>query len=239
MKDRLDFEEVYHLMHLLSIDRGNRLRYIEIAPGHEDLEGFSFLRQAWDLDMATRLMTQGIADPQATTNTFENLQGLRLKRMVMDGVAAEEPLRTSIGSDCLASFDINFKALGHNEPMEGEASCRRLRDFAWLRGARSIRSLGVANFRFRRYAQSEADLPLLGFLASFPNLETLEIRSEYYEDAELCSLIIEVIKNTTLKEIYHNIKGAPFDYLRKAAEEVGLMLVWGERTRSWPVTLNV
>jgi hypothetical protein len=89
------------------------------------------------------------------------------------------------------------------------------------------------------YPTSDDDLPLPKFLASFPNLETVELNTEYYEDAELVTVIHAIMKETRLKKIYQScVHGVLLDQLRDLAESRGTEIVWGERPRQWPVALE-
>jgi F-box/TPR repeat protein Pof3 len=79
-------------------------------------------------------------------------------------------------------------------------------------------------------------MPLPAFLASLPNLETLDINSEQYDGAELSSVITEIIRVTKLKTIYQaTVKGTNLDKLNRFANSVGVDIIWGERPLVWPV----
>ena len=214
------------------------MRHIEVMPFHEDRSGATLLGQEQTWMSLVAFLSRGEWQAEHQSNSFDNLRSLRLKRAVMDGAASEPLLRKAIDNDKLRSIDINFRRPGINDT-EGPASCQRIAEFSWLRGAKSIRCIGLSNFRFRKYPETDDDLPLPSFLASFPNLETLEIGSEYYDDAELCSVIFAIMRATKLRKIYQTtIKGANLDTLRTAAKEFGVELVWGEREREWPVPLD-
>lgn len=173
----------------------------------------------------------------ALPNTFDSLESLRLKNIVLDAIVAQEMLRSPISSSRFHNLDVAFPQASLNET-EGVASCQRLEQFEWLRGESSIRSIGLSNFRFRRYPKNATEYPLPNFLASLPNLETLEINSEHYDDAELCVAIVEILQVTHLKTLYQStIKGMNLDKLRVFAEKAGVKLIWGERPLVWPVPL--
>ena len=229
--------QVLTLIQLASRNQGANIQYLELGPYHEDPSGVTILGRYHDWMDSFDFLGQGISTP-GLPNSFDNLRDLRLRHMVMDGAASEPALRNAIDSDKLRSIDINFRRPSMTDH-EGPASCQRIQEFSWLQGAKSIRCIGLSNFRFRRYPETDEDLPLPSFLASFPNLETVEIGSEYYEDAELGSVIVAIMKATKLKTIYqHTIKGANLDILRKAAKQFGVELIWGERPREWPVPID-
>ncbi|KAH0600918.1 hypothetical protein MHUMG1_01918 [Metarhizium humberi] len=121
----------------------------------------------------------------------------------------------------------------------GDRSITHLKGYEWLRGAASITSMGCYRFRFRSYPRNDDDLPLPQFLASFPNLETLSIFSENYEEAEFAGVVAAILKVTTLKTIYTtSVKGAVMDQLRTVAESQGVKLIWGHQPQAWPVPLD-
>ncbi|KAJ3472033.1 hypothetical protein NLG97_g11347 [Lecanicillium saksenae] len=100
--------------------------------------------------------------------------------------------------------------------------------------------MSLSQFRFRPFPRTPEDLPLPTFLATFPKLETLEIRSDHYDEAEICSVISAIIKETkTIKLIYQNqVRGALMDKLKVAAAKHGVQIVFGERPREWPVQVS-
>ncbi|KAF4125681.1 F-box/TPR repeat protein Pof3 [Geosmithia morbida] len=237
-REILDLDQAFGFNSLVSINRGENIRYIELVPYFDDPRGTVLLdrnRHSMELnDGSDRIMQGDLGLP----NHFSNLEALRIKQTVMDGTALQPILRPALDNNRLRELDINFRRPHFNEP-EGPSSCQHLKDYEWLRGARSIRSMRVSNFRFTRYPRSDDQLPLPGFLASFPNLEILEIGSEYYEDAEMCSVVVAVMKVTKLKRIYQStIRGAPLDSLKTAAKEYGVQLVFGDRPREWPVVFE-
>lgn len=223
--------DMNNFMRLVSIDRGSRLHYLELRCFWDDIEGRTFLEQ-------TEIWPSSSGSIEGN-NSFKNLRHLRLNKVAMDGTSARDVLQLPFENGKLQSFDINFRTLRLDEPVEGSASSQHMRDFAWLRGCESIRSLSLLNFRFRRHPRSDEDMPLPSFLASFPNLEDLQIESEYYDDPELCSVIVEVLKVTHLKTLYQStMKGMSLDHLREATKQFGVQLVQGGRPRPWPIVLE-
>lgn len=233
----LTASQAFALVQLASISQGANIQHLELASYHEDPSGVTLLGQCHEWGGVVSLISQSSFPPEAP-NSLDNLRDLRLRQMVMDGAASEPLLRNAIDKNKLRSIDINFRR-PRMADHEGPASCERIAEFSWLRGAESIRCIGLSNFRFRRYPTTDEDLPLPSFLASFPNLETLEIGSEYYDDAELGSVIVAIMKATKLKRIYQRtVKGANLDCLRAAAKQLGVELIWGERPREWPVPID-
>jgi hypothetical protein len=225
---------------LTSMNQGNTLRHLQFSSLNtfEDFVGLTWL-DPWykGPDRQINFEPYAFDSVPRVPNTFKNLQALRLKNYVLNAGASQHILKHSLSENKLESLDIVFyqPSLGESE---GIASCRRLQQFEWARGSSSIRSIGVSNFRFTRYPRTEAEFPLPAFLASFPNLETLEINSEHYEDEEFCSVIIEAIKATNLKTVYQStVKGFNLDKLRKSAKSVGVDLIWGERPLVWPIPI--
>lgn len=237
VKDSLKVSEAFGLVQLASVNQGSEIQHLEIMPYHEDPKGATILGQYHEWMGLVGFLSRGTFPPEEP-NSFDNLRTLRLKRMLMDGAASEPLLRNAIDNGKLRNIDINFPRATIVD-VEGPASCERIEEFSWLRGAESIHCISLSNFRFRRYPQNDEDLPLPSFLASFPNLETLEIGSEYYDDAELGSVIVAIMKVTKLKRIYQNtIKGTNLDILKAAAKQLDIELVWGERPREWPVPID-
>ncbi|KAI9172471.1 hypothetical protein HJFPF1_01973 [Paramyrothecium foliicola] len=173
-----------------------------------------------------------------TINGYAQLQCIRLTRAVFDPQRIQSVLASSFEAGKLRTLDIVFPLEDPNAPL-GSSSVNYLKGYGWLRGAESIRCLGIFGFRFVRYPRNVADDPLPDFLASFPNLDTLEIHSEEYEDAELCTLIASILKVTHLKTLYESrVKGVPRDQLRGLTQKHGVQLIGGERPRQWPVPLD-
>lgn len=239
-RDFLDLDQAFGFNSLVSINRGDGMRHIELMPNFDHPLGTPLLDQnRHSTDLGRRASQAHVnGDELGQPNTFLNLETLRVRQIVMDGTALQPILRGSLGNNTLRHLDINFRRPHLNET-EGPASCQHIEGLSWLRGSPSILSLRVSNFRFTRYPRTDEELPLPGFLATFPNLAVLEVGSEYYDDGELCSVIIAIMKATNLKKLYQNtIKGAALDSLRAAAREFGVQLVWGQQARDWPVPIE-
>ncbi|KAK5987553.1 hypothetical protein PT974_11685 [Cladobotryum mycophilum] len=158
---------------------------------------------------------------------YEDMESFRLRSLAVDPPRAEKLFEKAVFSGRLHTFDIVFPLESLNDRI-GESSAEHLKGYQWLRGAESIRSMGLFSFSFSSIYRSETDMPLLGFLMSFPNLEVLEIESDRYEEAGFCMLIRDILKVTKLKTLHqYRVKGAMMDQLNKLAEKSGVTLVWG------------
>lgn len=184
--------------------------------------------------------SQHLPDLKASAaNDYNSLRCLRMKGTVLSPYMTSRSLGNPLdGPNSLRTFDIMFPLDSFDRPI-GEMSDGHLKDYHWLRGASSITCMGVFNFRFKSYPRNDDDLPLPAFLASFPNLEILEISSEHYEDIEFCSVVEAILKVTHLKSIYQDrVTGAIMDKLRALTEGYGVRLIWGERPRPWPMPVE-
>ncbi|KAI6781699.1 F-box/TPR repeat protein-like protein [Emericellopsis cladophorae] len=224
------------LVHTLSVNNGDTLQHVDITAGWYDPPGLSFMGEAFsDQEIMDLCEDRSVMPRPRDLNTYANLRSLRLQRVRLDGEGARRMLQKPLNGGKLSHFDIVFPSLGYTEA-EGPESVQRLRDFAWLQGAESIRSLGVFEFRFRRHPRNDDDLPLKGFLATFPHLEELEASSVYYDEQEFCMVLGDIILATKLKRIYQSVvKGAWLDRLRVAAAQNGVEIMFGPRPREWPV----
>jgi F-box/TPR repeat protein Pof3 len=237
-ESELHVEYLNGLIRTLCVNHGDTLQYVDIAARWEDPSQLTVIGESFSEDEIVDLVDGRQVMPRPRDlNTFASLRSLRLERTVLDGEGARRALQMPLDSGKLGHFDIVFRKPGYRET-EGPASVKRLRDFAWLQGAESIRSLGVHNFRFTRHPRDDNDLPLKGFLATFPRLEELEATSDYYEQQEFCTLLGDIILATNLKRIYQSVvTGAWLDKLRIAAAENGVEVIFGPRPREWPVQL--
>lgn len=235
-----DWDYVRPLAMVVNHHFGNSFRHLEVTGSHmfADREGRTWLdpdhepplendHGMWELGHVNR------------PNTFRNMECFRTRNIVVDPGRCQEMMRQTFEAEKLHSIDIVFNQPPLNEAPEGSTCTLRLERFGWLRGSTAIRSLGLFNFRFKRYPRNEDDLPLLGFVGSLPSLEILEINSEQYDDAELASVITDIIKNTeSLKKIYQaTVKGTNLDRLKSVAKRANIELIWGERPVVWPVPI--
>lgn len=230
--------QMLSLIHLVCTSRGDSFRHLEITCPHihVDTRGTTWL----DPHHSSSAIPDTILpfNGGIPSNTFKNMECFRVRNLVLDTEGCRRLMRESLAGRKLHSFDIVFDQPPLSESPEGITCKMRLEEFAWLRGTTAIRSIGVFNFRFKKYPRGEEDLPLPAYLASFPNLEILDINSEHYDDAEFSSVITEIIKVTKLKKIYQaTVKGTNLDKLRLVAKKANVELIWGERPFVWPVPI--
>ncbi|EFY92920.1 hypothetical protein MAC_01158 [Metarhizium acridum CQMa 102] len=217
---------------LTCLNNGNSLQHIrfDIPSDNEDRHGrhrvFSNSRTLYgDIDI-----------PQYPE--FRNLHSLASKSLCISPDILRIVFSDALNMGKIQSFDIVFPIESLNDRI-GDRSITHLKGYEWLRGAASITSMGCYRFRFRSYPRNDDDLPLPPFLASFPNLKTLSIFSEHYEEAEFAGVVAAILKVTTLKTIYTtSVKGAVMDQLRTVAESQGVKLIWGHQPQAWPVPLD-
>ncbi|KAF7542317.1 hypothetical protein G7Z17_g11681 [Cylindrodendrum hubeiense] len=232
-----DPETAENIQRLTSIRRGANLQYID-------------LDFRWKYDelgpLALRILTNGLNQQPTSVSTdefdqnnhYDDLRSLRLTRALITPDKLQQVLQGAILAGKLHTLDLVFPL----EPMggaEGVMSARHLREHDWLRGAASIRCLGVFEFRFRSHPRDDDELSLPAFLASFPNLETLEINSDHYEAPEFYTVIRAILKVTKLRTIYQTIvQGVVLDKLRALTAKAGVELVSGQRQRAWPMPIE-
>ncbi|KAM5352315.1 hypothetical protein ACJ41O_005038 [Fusarium nematophilum] len=232
-----DPETAETIQKLTSIRRGSTLQHVD----------FDF-RWKYDdqgplgLRILSNLLNQEPAavatDELNRANHYSDLRSLRLTRALTPPWKLQEVLGDAIAARKLHTLDLVFPLEAFGTP-QGATSIEHLRDHAWLRGTESIRCLGIFEFRFRSYPRNEDDLPLPGFLASFPNLETLEINSAHYEGAEFCNVVEAILRVTHLRKIYQTtVQGMLLDQLRGLVTKYGVELAWGERPREWPLPVE-
>ncbi|CCE33863.1 uncharacterized protein CPUR_07791 [Claviceps purpurea 20.1] len=138
----------------------------------------------------------------------------------------------------LTSFDIFFP----ERPDQGydrDTHIRHLKGYNWLRGASSIHTLGCYEFRFPLDAETDEDLPLPQFLATFPNLRTLKISSWEYRTPEFVKVVVAVLRVTHLKTIYTDcVDGVFLDQLKETAQQYGVQVLFGFPIEQWPMPLE-
>ncbi|KAL6415073.1 hypothetical protein AUP68_01615 [Ilyonectria robusta] len=232
-----DPETSENIQRLVSIRRGANLHHID----------FNF---RWKYDdhgpLALRTLSDTFdqgpgsvsADDFDQSNHYDDLRSLRLTRALIAPAKLQQVLGNTILAGNLHTLDLVFPLESFGST-EGVTSAQHLREHEWLRGAASIRCLGVFEFRFRSHPRDDEDLPLPAFLASFPNLETLEINSGHYEGPEFCTVIQAILKVTKLRTIYQTVvQGVMLDKLRTLTTKAGVTLVSGERQRTWPMPIE-
>ncbi|KAF4977850.1 hypothetical protein FZEAL_5694 [Fusarium zealandicum] len=233
-----DPETAETIQKLTSIRRGTTLQQVD----------FDF---RWKYDeqgpLGLRLLLNMLNhEPETVTNydfnrnnQYTDLRSLRLTRALIPPPKLQEVLSDAIAARKLHTLDIVFPLEPPFGETQGATSIEHVRSHSWLRGAESIRCLGVFEFRFRAYPKDDNDLPLPSFLASFPNLEILEINSGHYEGLEFCTVVEAILKVTHLRKIYQTtVQGAWLDQLRGLAGKHGVELIWGERLREWPLPIE-
>lgn len=217
---------------LTCLNHGNTLRHIrfDIPSDNSDRHG----RNRVFSD--SRYLYSDVEPPQQPQ--FRNLRSLGTKGFCISPEVSRAVFSEALITGKLTSLDIVFPTESLNDRI-GDKSIHHLKGYDWIRGAPCVRSLGCYKFRFRSYPRNDEDLPLPQFLASFPNLETLSIFSEHYEEAEFASVVAAVLRVTHLKTIYTtSVKGAVMDQLRRVAESEGVTLIWGHEPQVWPVPLE-
>lgn len=226
------------IQHLTSLRRGTSLQHVD----------FDF---RWKYDehgpLGLRMLSNMLNQEPTTVSTedfnesnhYTDLRSLRLTRALIPPQKLQQVLEDAVTAGKLHTLDLVFPLEPFGTP-QGAISTQHLREHAWLRGAESIKCLGVFEFRFRDYPKNDEDLPLPSFLASLPNLEVLEINSAHYEGLEFCTVIEAILKVTKLRTIYQTtVQGAWLDQLKVLASKYGVKLVWGERLREWPLPIEV
>ncbi|PTD02670.1 hypothetical protein FCULG_00009797 [Fusarium culmorum] len=132
---------------------------------------------------------------------YTDLRSLRLRQAIVPPLKLGKVLGDTLTAQKLHTLDIAFP-LDHQGAPEGSASTQHIQDHSWLRGDHGIRCIGLSEFRFRAYPRTDDEMYLPGFLASFPNLEVLEINSSHYDQREFCTMVDAIIKVTHLQKIY-------------------------------------
>ncbi|GJN76328.1 hypothetical protein PLICBS_010440 [Purpureocillium lilacinum] len=169
---------------------------------------------------------------------FPKMREFRVQSLAHIPDKLEAALQDAMANRHLHTLDIVFDLEDMNSAT-GTEHVEHLKKYNWLRGLDSIHTLGVFGFRFKQYPRKDEDLPLPGFLATFPNLETLSLGSESYDDAEFCFVVEAIMKVTHLKTIYQqNVGGAAWDRLVKIGKQYGVQIIPGPRPKEWPVKLD-
>ena len=229
---------------LTSLNYGNKLEHVDLdlpwspdpdAPAIEPLMAnpSPAISTVWN-------MTGTVLDPaNAWQNDYKSLRTVRLANAALNPTSVQKVVGDQAASGMLQTMDIVFPP----DPLSGipgAVSSAHLAKYEWLTGSPGIQCMSLSQFRFKPFPRTKEDMPLPTFLATFPSLETLEIRSDHYEEAELGSVISAIIKESVhLKVIYQSqVRGALMDKLAALAESRGIRMVWGERPRQWPVQVT-
>ncbi|CEJ81894.1 hypothetical protein VHEMI01996 [[Torrubiella] hemipterigena] len=224
---------------LTSVNRGENLRSIDLSFSSKALPSEDILTVepvqemlSWD---GVSAGAQGV---YPRLNDYRNLESIRLHRVSQNPTSAHRIVHESIRTNKLSRMDIVFPAETFSSVMGSESSLH-LAQYEWLRGTKSIKQMGIFGFRFRSFPRNDDDLPLPSFLASFPNLEEVELGSDHYEDGEFCTVIAAVLKATKLKRLYQSqVRGVMMDRLPALGRAYGVEIVYGERPRPWPVSFD-
>ncbi|CCE31690.1 uncharacterized protein CPUR_05544 [Claviceps purpurea 20.1] len=115
-----------------------------------------------------------------------------------------------------------------------DASTRHLKDYSWLRGAPSVQELGCYDFSFSPNPNNDEHLPLVQFLATFPNLQTLTL-SPHHNYRCLSSVVMAILRLTHLKTIYTSGGHTVSNELRQAAQAHGVQMKYKFSSQPpWP-----
>ncbi|TQV94000.1 hypothetical protein V2A60_003850 [Cordyceps javanica] len=229
---------------LSSLNHGYKLEYIDLdlpwSPNPDaiaieplTLDPGPAIQKVWN-------MSGTVLDPENNwQNEYRRLETIRLANAVLDPDSLQQVAQSQAAAGRLHTLDVVFPPESLATPA-GAVSSAHLAKYEWIAGAPGIRCMSVSQFRFRPFPRTPEDLPLPTFLATFPRLETLEIRSDHYDESEMCSVISAIIKETkTIKRIYQNqIRGTLMDRLGTAAAKHGVNIIFGERPREWPVQVT-
>lgn len=208
---------------LTSLNGGKLLQHLDFSMPWEYVQSFN------------RPSDSLVEKLDGQVNKYENLRSVRFNQFCLCPEKARQLFDAPIKDGKMESFDIVFPLEGLNQQRTGQSSREHLDGYGWLRGATSIRCMGFFQFTFDKFPRNENDLPLPSFLATFPNLEVLEIKSDNYGEAELCTIIKAILKVTHLKTLYQStVRGVLMDQLKKLADSHGVNLEFGERPRQWP-----
>ncbi|KAF5673328.1 f-box TPR repeat pof3 [Fusarium heterosporum] len=232
-----DLNTAQTVQQLTSLRGGSRLQYIDFdfrwKPNDEGPLGLIVLSEM--LNQAPEMLATDGYDRHCQ---YTDLRSLRLRRAMIPPLKLQKVLHSTLASDKLHTLDLAFPLDPQGAP-EGASSTQHVRDHTWLRGEPGIRCIGLSEFRFRTYVKIDDELYLPSFLASFPNLEVLEINSSHYDHGELCIVIEAILKVTNLKKIYQKtVHGEWGDQLRKVVSKRGVELIWGDRPREWPLIIE-
>ncbi|CCE29418.1 uncharacterized protein CPUR_03111 [Claviceps purpurea 20.1] len=170
---------------------------------------------------------------------FENLRSVRLLGVnALSPHGARTLLSNAIKTKQLTTYDLVFPEESSTGNI-GDTSIRHLLGYDWMRGAPSIHTLGCFQFRFPIDAETDEDLPLPQFLATFPNLRTLIISSQEYSTSEFVKLVVAILKVTHLKTIYTpSVDGVFLDQLKETAKKYGVQAFAHRPPDQWPMSLD-
>lgn len=65
------------------------------------------------------------------------------------------------------------------------------------------------------------------------------MHSDHYQSDEMFGVLRDLLLATKLKRVYQkSVQGVALDMLWQVAAEVGVQLIWGERPKEWPVSVD-
>ncbi|CCE29313.1 uncharacterized protein CPUR_03006 [Claviceps purpurea 20.1] len=206
---------------LTCLSRGDLLQHIRLDFGH----------QGWPC-----MFMYGDIHDDYQRSELQSLRSFRSCKLRMEPERARCLFSSAIRTERLSSFDIVFPP----NSLDYRESINHLHGYGWLRGAPSIVTLGCYDFFFPIWPENDEDLHLPQFLATFPNLQTLSIRSTRYTILPFTYLVEVILRLTHLKTIYINdYQNHPnVNLLRRAAAEQGVELITEERPQQWPMPLS-
>ncbi|CCE33268.1 uncharacterized protein CPUR_07192 [Claviceps purpurea 20.1] len=201
------------LRFLMCLNRGNSLHHIRFAfrkecfhdilsNGDEMLSDFNIVQYS----------------------EFQNLRSFSSPWFCLSPAGAQILMSNAILTQQLTSFDITFPKYTR-AGIIGAMDIPHLEGYEWARGAPSIQALGLYRFRFTYYDGSWEEHPLVQFLATFPNLQTLTLVPCCPPD-ELNNLVVAILKVTYLETIHvHLGNDEGFAQLRQAAQDHDVQLM--------------
>ncbi|PNP53102.1 hypothetical protein THARTR1_06312 [Trichoderma harzianum] len=185
-------------------------------------------------DAAFDVFSRMLQDP---SYQYEDLEILRLSKLVLAPQTAERLFGSSVRSGKLSSFDICFPLPTFNET-EGRTSLEHIRKYQWLEGAESIRCLGIYDFCFKRYLKG-SEHPLIQFLQTFPLLEEVKLGSTSSGGPEYYYTVSDILSLVKLKRVeISDIHGSSFDRLRRMARDEATILTWEAQPPKWPLSFK-
>lgn len=169
---------------------------------------------------------------------FANLRSLHMSNFSLEPRLMRRVLSDTVARRNLHTLDFVFP-LENNVDQRGKKCIEYLLKYDWIRGLDSMRHMGFKRFVFPEVPLREEDAPLSGFLASFPNLESVYLDSEFLTEDEFVTLITRIMRETRIRTIYQcRVHGARLDQLKMLSRTYGVKLCWDNKPRMWPLTME-
>ncbi|PHH80151.1 hypothetical protein CDD80_2689 [Ophiocordyceps camponoti-rufipedis] len=222
-----------------TINWGNNMRCLDLdlLHGNPDHAGEQPAICIIDDLIRRHIVTRDKAPLPPGTN-FANLRSLKMSNFSLEPRLMQRVLSDTVARRNLHSLDFVFP-LENNMDQRGRKCIEYLVKYDWIRGLDSMRHMGFKRFVFPEVSLREEDAPLSGFLASFPNLESVYLDSEFLTEDEFVSLITRVMRETRIKTIYQlRVHGARMDHLKMLSRSYGVKLCWDNKPRVWPQTME-